>query len=145
MNSNDIVKDLVLERCACIEKDLSPGVRQNQKLASWWGKTHITTGMVTALCSSLSALLTFSNNQPAVIVFALLSATLASCLTFLNPSAREVKRSTAANLIRSELNRLEQDRIFIMAPSATEEMMLAKLTEITERSESLMKNLIGFL
>jgi hypothetical protein len=145
MSPSQELKVLVLKRCTSIEEELRPGIQQNKRLAAWWGTTHIATGMIAALCSSLSAVLTFSNNQTAVILFALVSTALTSCLTFLNPSAREVKRMTTANLIRTELNRLEQDRIFINAPSSSEDMILARMTEITERFESLMKDLIRLL
>lgn len=145
MSQSNTVRDLVIERCKKIEAELLPGIPQNRRLANAWGRTHIATGLLTALCSSLSAVLTFSDNQTAVIVFALLSATLASGLTFLNPSSREVKRRTAEHLIRTELNRLEQDRILIMASSTSEQMMIDQLSEITKRSENLMKELIQFL
>lgn len=145
MTPTEELRALALKRCTGIEEELRPGIQQNRRLAAWWGIAHTTVGVLTALCSSLSAVLTFSNNQTAVIWFALTSAALASCLTFLNPSAREVKRMTTANLIRSELNRLQQDRIFISAPSSSEDMMLDRMTEITARFESLMQELIRFL
>lgn len=145
MSQNIILKDLVLERCSEIEADLSPGISQNKKLANIWGKVHIITGLLATFCSSLSAALTFSNSKIAVVVFAVLSAILASGLTFLNPSAREAKRRAAESRVRSEINRLGQDRILLMAPSATEQMMIDKLSEITKRSEDLMKELIEFL
>lgn len=145
MSQSIILKDLVLERCSNLEAELSPGISQNRKLANIWGKVHIITGLLTALCSSLSAVLTFSSSKIAVVVFALLSAILASVLTFLNPSARETKRRAAESKVRSEINRLRQDRILIMTPSATEQMMINMLSEITKRSEDLMKELIEFL
>ena len=145
MSQSTILKDLVLERCSQIEAELSPGIPQNRRLANIWGKVHIITGLLATLCSSLSAVLTFSSSKLAVVVFALLSATLASGLTFLNPSARETKRRTAESRVRSEINRLGQDRILIMAPSTTEQMMVDRLSEITTRSEALMKELIEFL
>ena len=146
MNPSDLqsLKTAALERCASVESQFAPGLTQNQAMAKLWGKIHITVGILTTLFSSFTAIFTFSETQWLVVTFGILSTTFASCLTFLNPSAREGKRSIAAYLIRTELSRLQTDRIFISAATASDEL-LDKVTEINARNISLLKELKGLL
>lgn len=145
MSKSSVVRELVLKTYTEMETRFTPGISQNRKMAVFWGGAHIAIGLLTAICSTLSAALTFSSNQALVVAFSLLSATLAASLTFLNPSAREGKRRTSEYLIRAELNRLRQDRIFIMASTTTEGKMMDRLETTTKRFEALPKELIGFL
>ena len=85
-------KKVLMSRYNEIMLMMETAIKENTNLANTWGKVHTYLGSFAALFSTISAILTFFDNQAIVILLALLSATLAALLTSLNPSSCESRR-----------------------------------------------------
>lgn len=108
--NNGKKQDLITEYTK-ICNDAELGYRDNIKLANQWGKVNITLGLFTAIASSLSAILTFSDNQFATRALAFISALCVVCMTSLNPASRETKRRSIATLFLIQWKRLQAEKV----------------------------------
>lgn len=99
-NNPDLLK-LLLARCDEITAIAKANSQEHRTLADLWGKTHISLGLFTILFSSISAVFAFSSAQIVVIASSLISTVLASCITFLNPSQREMKRRNYFSMLKN--------------------------------------------
>lgn len=140
------LKQAIIDRYEEMVKVVKQGIDENLAMANLWGRLHICLGISTALFSSISAVFTFfEGSKIIVVILALISTLLASCLTFLNPSNREAKRRATANLYLIEYNHIKASQIIINHSSLSEDEMIHKLQELSSRVKSLAEESIKLM
>ena len=86
---NNSLKALALVRCDEYIRLGEKACQENSRLASRWGKVHISLVLVSVFFSTISTLLAFYNRPLFVAVMTFLAALSTGSLTFLNPTKRD--------------------------------------------------------
>lgn len=129
---------LLLERCDKIAEIAHQSKQEHHLMAEKWGKTHIILGLLTIFFSSISAVFAFSSVQTLVIASSLISTILASCITFLNPSQREIKRRISSNQFLSLIQSAEQTKVSLRVKGIEEDDMIELVENLNKKLDLLI-------
>ncbi len=140
---NNSLKALALVRCDEYIQIGEKACQDNFQLASRWGKTHISLGLVSVFFSTVSTLLAFYERPLFVAVMTFLAALSTGSLTFLNPTKREIRRKTASSNFLSFVNRIKDFKIAIEYSQISDLEILNRLEAINSELEKLTKELLG--
>lgn len=133
----DLLQDL-LRRCDDIIKISQDKSQEHNQIAENWGKTHIILGLSTILSSSVSAVFAFSSFQKLVIASSLFSTILASCITFFNPSQREIKRRNYSGKFLSLIQGAEGIKISLKVKYLSDNDMIESVENLSKKLEELL-------
>lgn len=139
---NNSLKALALVRCDEYIQIGEKACQDNFQLASRWGKTHISLGLVSVFFSTVSTLLAFYNRPLFVAVMTFLAALSTGSLTFLNPTKREIRRKTASSNFLSFVNRIKDFKIAIEYSQISDLEILNRLEAINSELEKLTRELL---
>jgi hypothetical protein len=123
------------------EERLYKAKNEYKRSAKNWGYLNRSLGISAIVFSVSSAVFTLSTNQVVTVTLSLLSATSAGFLTFLNPSAMEIKFRTCISDCLNFYNEVISASLVIDDKSASAEDKLKKLEDLNRRLKFLDENL----